>query len=138
MARRWLIGASLRRATLVAPDGQAVSSTVRTWPGNPGMYWLVCPVAGSGRLTHWPLMTRRLPPPLVPVTLNQAKRGMGGPPVPPGSEETIGTYMRRGGRPLASSQVWGMTWYWPLPMLWRSELIWLLPGGIWLTTVAEG
>src|SRR4051794_33010126 len=46
--------------------------------------------------------------------------------------------MSLGGRPLASSQVWGMTWYWPFPTLCRSELIWLLPGGIWLITVAEG
>ena len=31
-----------------------------------------------------------------------------------------------------------MTWYWPLPRLFRSQLIWLLPGGIWLITFAEG
>src|SRR6185503_17740129 len=59
-------------------------------------------------------------------------------PLPPGSEATMGTYMSRGGSPFASSQGWGMTWYWPLPMLCRSELIRSLPGGIWLITFAEG
>src|SRR6185437_8449189 len=59
-------------------------------------------------------------------------------PLPPGREATMGTYMSRGGSPFTSSQDWGMTWYWLLPLLWWSELILLLPGGIWLMTLPDG
>src|SRR5213592_2850121 len=59
-------------------------------------------------------------------------------PLPPGRVFTMGMYISLGGRPLESVHGCTITWYWPLPRLWRSWFIRLFPGGMVFTMLADG